>query len=169
LAAALGGVVVFVARRAPVEAVATGRPPLDTAELRSLEAWYEALVPGATRSRAGDFVQAQLGVDPRLSLLYLRYLNWPTPYVEFYRQGLAALDGVSRRRRHAAFAALPRSAMAAIAAAAAADKLGDWPASPPLKAWYTATRADATDVVYGTASALARQDMGMTQNPPPRW
>jgi hypothetical protein len=169
LAAALGGLVVLGARRVPAAKSAPGAAPLTPAELGALEAWYEALVPGAVRSGVGDYVTEQLRKDSRLSLLQLRYLNWPPPWVAFYRQGLAALDTVARRRAHVAFAASPPAARAAMARDAARGRLGGWPASPPLKAWYSATRTDAIDVVYGTGPALAGQGMPMTQNPPPRW
>lgn len=169
LAAALGGVVVLGARGVPAAQSASGASPLTPAELRALEAWYEALVPGAVRAGVGDYVTEQLRKDWHLSLLQLRYLNWPPPWVAFYRQGLAALDTVARRRAHVAFAASPPRTRAAMARDAARDRLEGWPAAPPLKAWYSATRSDAVDVVYGTAAAMDREGMSMTQNPPPRW
>jgi hypothetical protein len=171
LIAALGGAIVLATRRAPAPALAADPAPLRPGELRLLEAWYEALVPGAVRGGVGAYVAQQLRGDPRLALLQLRYQNWPGPWVDFYRRGLAGLEAASRARRHVAFAALPPEGVAALARSAAADRLPEWPAGPPpLAAWYGATRSDAIDVVYGTGSALERQGMGMTQNPPPpRW
>jgi hypothetical protein len=145
------------------------RPALNADELRSLVAWYETLVPGAAQARVGDFIQEQLRADPPFALLQLRYLNWPPPFLDFYRAGIRAVNAAADRRGAPTFDALAAGDRLALARAAVTAKLDGWPATPPLPAWITATRADAMDVVYATPAALASQDMPMLQVPPPRW
>jgi hypothetical protein len=147
----------------------TKRPQLNQAELRSLVAWYDTLVPGAGRARVADFVQEQLRADPPFALLQLRYLNWPPPFAAFYRSGITALNAASRRRAGVPFEELSGRDARALASAAISEKVAGWPEVPPLRAWVTATRADAMDVVYGTPRAHAANDMPMLQVPPPRW
>ena len=158
-------------RVGPGRAAAQGRPPaLRAEELRALVRWYEALVPGARRAQVGEFVQEQLRVDPPgLALLQLRYSNRPPPFVAFYRGGLAGLDAVSNRRAEVAFAALPADELARLVRDVARGELEGWPDDPPLGLWYSATRADAVDVVYGRQEALMEDDMSMIQVPAPRW
>jgi hypothetical protein len=144
-------------------------PALSAEELRPLVAWYDTLVPGAQRARVGDFIQEQLRADPPFALLQLRYLNWPPPFAGFYRAGIRALNATAQRRGATTFDALPARDRLALAQAAVSGKLQGWPATPPLAAWVTATRADAMDVVYDTPAALAAHDMPMLQVPPPRW
>jgi hypothetical protein len=143
-------------------AAAAARPALSADELRALEAWYDTLVPGAVRAGVGAFVQEQLRADPPFALLQLRYLNWPPPFIDFYRPGIRALNDAAHRRRRSVstFDQLPTADRLALAGDAVRGTLKGWPATPPLPAWVTATRADAMDVVY---------DMPMLQVPPPRW
>jgi hypothetical protein len=164
--AALAGLVALRVRPGERALAATAAPaPLNQAELRSLVAWYETLVPGARRAGVADFVTEQLRADPPFALLQLRYLNWPPPFVVFYRAGIAALNHAA----HRPFETLARGDALALARRAVAEDVAGWPMTPPLKAWVTATRADAMDVVYGTPAEMAAQDMPMVQVPPPRW
>ena len=75
-------------------------------EVASLEAFGEALAPGARENGIAHFVDQQLSVDANDALLMIKYFNVPPPYGDFYRAGLAALDGYSRAVHDKAFTAL---------------------------------------------------------------
>jgi hypothetical protein len=96
-------------------------------------------------------------------------MNWPPPFIAFYRSGVAALNGVARRHARVPFDRLAPHDALSLAGQIVSGKVRGWPASPPLPAWVSATRADAMDVVYGTPRAMAAHDMPMLQVPPPRW
>ena len=167
LGAALGGLLALRVRTR--SAVAQGGPEtLRADELQALVRWYEAIVPGASQAGVADFVQEQLRADPPgMSLLQVRHLGWPPPFVTFYREGLAALSAVSQERAGVSFAELPGRDLARLVDDAARTRIEGWPDSLPLGLWYSGTRADAVDVVYGDQQDLA--DGAMIQVPAPRW
>ncbi|MCC7256971.1 MAG: hypothetical protein IT486_01205 [Gammaproteobacteria bacterium] len=81
---------------------------LDPARVRTLEAFGEILVPGATAAGIAHFVDSQLAVDPNDSLLVTRLFNIEPPYGRFYTGVLDALEALSRLGRPASPARLPR-------------------------------------------------------------
>ncbi|MEY4763947.1 MAG: hypothetical protein RI907_620 [Pseudomonadota bacterium] len=139
----------------PRMARAAGHPLaiLSPDEAATLEALGNMLMPGAAEAGIAHFVDAQLGADA--PLLMLRYLDFPMPLADFYRQGLAALDAAAR---HAGGSALPGLAAAqrkALVAQLASGAVEGW-SGPPAPLFYFTLRADAVDVCCGTEDGFAR-------------
>jgi hypothetical protein len=87
----------------PAEARAKDAPfkHLTAAEGARLEALGEVLLPGAREAGVAHFVDDQLGRPD--SLLFLKYMEYPSPQLDFYRDGLAALNGICQKRNGASF------------------------------------------------------------------
>lgn len=126
---------------------------LTPAEVRTLEALGDTLLPGAAAAGIAPYVDRQLG--SKAPLLMLRYLDFPMPPVAFYRSGLAAIDAAARSRGAASFPALAPAARDALVAAVATGKVDAW-SGPPAPLCYFTLRADAVDVCYGTLEGFAR-------------
>ncbi|WP_353257894.1 gluconate 2-dehydrogenase subunit 3 family protein, partial [Hyphomonas sp.] len=69
---------------------------LSAEDAARLEAFGEALVPGARAAGLAHFVDANLARPHGESLLTVRYLDVLPPHDAFYKAGLAALDAASR-------------------------------------------------------------------------
>lgn len=128
---------------------------LTPAEVATLEALGETLMPGATRAGIAHFVDHQLVQPPADALLMLRYLDVPPPYAAFYQPGLAALDAHATRTHGHAFVALTPARQAALVPTFAFAQPPGWQ-GPPSPLLYLAVRADAVDVVHGTHDGLER-------------
>src|SRR5205085_9384875 len=71
---------------------------LSAAEVETLEAVGEALVPGAREAGISHFVDQQISIPAEEALLEARILNVRPPYANFYRAALGAVDRASRSR-----------------------------------------------------------------------
>lgn len=146
----------------PAEARAADVPygTLSAAEVRTLDALGETLLPGAAASGISHFVDQQVSGPAADALLLLRYLDWPPPYARFYQLGLAALDNVARTQSGRDFADVSdvdrRSIVRALGAPAPNPA---WNAPVPARLFYFALRSDAVDVVYGTVEGFAKLDI----------
>ena len=140
----------------PADAKARGAAfkALTAPEAAALEAFGEALAPGARAAGIAHFVDAHLAVDPEQSLLMIRYLDIPPPWLPFYRAGLAALDGLATARHRRGFAGLDAGQAAALTGELAQAVPPGW-RGPPSPLFYFAVRADAVDVVWGTEAGFA--------------
>lgn len=128
------------------------------------------LVPGAAEAGLVHFIDHQLGVPTRDTLLMIRYLGVLPPFDGFYKAGAAALDGVARARHGMGFAALDDAAAAALAADAALADPDGWQ-GPPAPFFHFVVRADALDVTYGGEEGFAALDMPYVAHivPPHPW
>lgn len=142
----------------PHEARAAGLPlaPLTAAEGAIIERLGSILAIGAGEAGLAHFLSAQLGCPHADSLLILRYLDWPPPYLDFYRAGLAALEDSARAAHGAAFTALAAADAEALVRAMATGTPAGWSAAVPAPLFYFVIRADAVDVAYGTMAGFAR-------------
>lgn len=167
--ATIGGEALWVA---PAEARArrAATRVLSSAEARTLAAFAEILLPGATEAGVVAFVDHHIAVPARDSLLMLRYLDVPPPYADFYRAGLAALDAHARASAGALFADLSATRATELVRTIAQAPPPDW-RGPPSPLVYFAVRADAVDVVYGTEKGFERLDMPYMPHisPPKPW
>jgi len=128
-------------------------PQLSAAEGATLEALGDTLLPGAAAAGVAHYVDDQLGREN--PLLFLKYMDWTAPYVEFYTQGLGSLERYSTGREGVTFTdANPEQRAALVREIAAATPPG-W-SGPPAPLFYFVTRNDALDVYYGTAEGLER-------------
>lgn len=147
---------------------------LSAGEVELLEAFGEALAPGAREHGIAHFVDQQLSVDANDALLMIKYFNVPPPYADFYRAGLAALDGYSRSTHGKPFTDLNGQETIAVIDALVATLGGGTPEGwegPPAVLVYFAVRADAVDVVYGTAEGFDRLGVPYMPHivPPEKW
>jgi hypothetical protein len=135
-----------------------------------LEAFGEALVPGAREAGIAHFVDVQLGQPHAESLLTLRYLDVLPPHDQFYKAGLAALDAAARSLHGKAFADLGESQQAEVISPMLANGLKGWE-GPPQPLFYLAVRSDAADLVYGTVAAFERMKVPYLAHidPPGAW
>lgn len=133
----------------PAQARAAGlrHAVLTEAEVKVLEALGDTLLPGAAKAGIAHYVDTQLA--SRAPLLMLRYLDFPVPLVDFYRQGLAALDALATSRHQKPFCELANLQRDDLVFALAKTNPADWK-GPPAPLFYFALRADAVDTVYGT-------------------
>ena len=131
---------------------------LSQAEVATLEAICERLLPGARENGVAHFVDKQLGLDPNDSLLFLKCFNVQPPYLEFYRAALAEIDRLSKTEYGKAVSELDEAGAVKLIEALRDGKASDWNGPPPPLV-YHALRNDAVDVVYGTMEGFA--DLGI--------
>jgi hypothetical protein len=147
---------------------------LSNSEAELLEAFGEALAPGARDNGIAYFVDQQLSVDANDALLMIKYFNVPPPYADFYRGGLAALDRYARHLHEKPFVDLNGAQTSAVIDGLVASLGGEMPDpwdGPPAPVVYLAMRSDAVDVVYGTVEGFERLGVPYMPHilPPERW
>jgi hypothetical protein len=128
---------------------------LKPGEKTALEAFGDVLLPGARDAGLANFVDHQLAGDPEDCLLVARNLSVAPPYVNFYRAGLAALDGASTKAYQKPFAGLDAAEKVAFVKALSQKSPDGWQ-GPPSPFFYFVVRNDATDVVYGTVEGFEK-------------
>lgn len=143
---------------------------LSAAEAALLEAFGEALVPGARAAGIAHFVDANLARPHAASLLTARYLDVLPPHDAFYKEGLAALDRASRVLLGAPLTQVSPEAAKPLIAAMLPGTISPW-VGPPPALFYLAVRSDAADLVYGTRAAFARMKVPYMAHidPPADW
>jgi Gluconate 2-dehydrogenase subunit 3 len=138
---------------------------LTSVERPLLEALAETL-PGSVQAGIIDYLDTQLASPT--PLLFLRYMDYTEPYIDFYRQGLKALEHQSETRFNHSFTKLgPAEKIALVRDISARNPLG-WE-GPPAPLFYFVVRNDAVDVFYGTPKGFKRLGIPyMAVNYPPR-
>jgi hypothetical protein len=154
----------------PAEARAKGASfkNLTAEEVALLEELGDVLLPGAGEAGVAHYVDDQL--SRRDPLLFLKYMEYPASHLEFYRQGLAALERLSQLRHGGPFArASQEQKVAAIRELSQKNPEG-WN-GPPAPLLYFVVRNDAVDVYYGGEEGFARLQIPyMPHLPPPaKW
>lgn len=147
---------------------------LNEGEVELLEAFGEALVPGAREAGIAHFVDHQLSIDASDALLMIKSFNVPPPYADFYRAGLAALDAYSESAHGKGFTELDAAGTTAVMDTLVATLGGAQPEGwegPPAVLVYFAVRSDAVDVAYGTVEGFARLGVPYMPHivPPEAW
>lgn len=122
---------------------------LTTAQRTGLEAFAEALLPGARAAGIAHYLDQQLACAAEDSLLMLRYLGVPAPYLDFYAAGLGAVARAAQSLFKLPLHSLNAEQAAELVRQVATDGIADW-SGPPGSFFYFVLRADVTDVVYGT-------------------
>ena len=131
---------------------------LSRAEVDTLEAICEYLLPGAGESGVAHFVDKQLTLDPNDSLLFLKCFNVEPPYLAFYRAALAEIALLSKAVYGKATAELDAADATRLLESLRDGTASGWNGPPPPLV-YHALRNDAVDVVYGTMEGFA--DLGI--------
>jgi hypothetical protein len=143
---------------------------LEAPQAQTLEAFAEVLLPGAAAAGVAHFVDQHLALSPAETLLMIRYLDVPPPFLPFYAAGLAALDRLANSRHRVRFAQLDPGAAEAMVGEIIATNPEEWEGSPaPFFSFIV--RADAVDVVYGTREGFERLDIPVMAHlePPSEW
>ncbi len=141
----------------PQQAYAKGASfhALSDDEVELIEAFGEALAPGARENGIAHFVDQQLSIDASDALLMIKYFNIRPPYIDFYRSGLTALNGYSQQLYKQPFTALDDGDASTLIESISGAMPEGW-TGPPAPLFYLAVRSDAVDVVYGTVEGFAR-------------
>lgn len=153
----------------PADARATGIKyrTLTEAEAATLEALGEMLLPGSAKAGLAHYVDHQLSGDPADSMLMIKYLRVPAPFIDFYRAGFKAAESVARIELGKSIKSLTAEQAASFATQMAAGKLAGWE-GPPAPFFFFVVRNDAVDVTYSTQEGF--QQLGvpyMAHIPPP--
>jgi|SRR5579862_9363451 len=154
----------------PAEARAKAAPfnNLNGAEGAMLEALGDLLLPGSRDAGIAHYVDDQLGRTD--SLLFLKYMEYPAPELEFYRAGLASLNRLCQSRHGGAFPSASEEQNIAIVQEISQKNPEGWD-GPPAPLFYFVVRNDAMDVYYGTEEGFQRLQIPyMPHLPPPaKW
>ncbi len=132
----------------PAEARDQGLPfrVLRPNEIAALDAMGEILHPGARDAGVSHFIDQQLSLPIRESLLIAKHFIAP-PYLDFYRDALRALDEFSRNKYGGNFASLETAIAVEIIKLIRDEQPANW-TGPPASLLYLIVRGDAVDVVY---------------------
>ncbi len=128
---------------------------LSESEIRALNTLGEVLLPGAADAGLAHYIDHQLAAPSAESLLIIRYLDIPPPYLPFYRGALLAADDASRAAHGVPVCELTGDQRQDFVASMARDDVSGWQ-GPPAGLVYFVLRNDAIDVVYGTQEGFAK-------------
>ena len=119
----------------------------------TLEAFGDALLPGAAEAGVAHYIDDQLGHSA--PLLFLQYMDYPGPADQFYKTGLAALNRESVKRFGNRFPELKSQNQSALIGSLAQSNPSGWD-GPPAPLFCFVLRNDACDVYYGTEQGFKR-------------
>jgi hypothetical protein len=139
----------------PSQAYAQGTPMgvLNSAEVETLEAVGETLLPGARKAGIANFVDHQLGVQPGDCLLMARIANVRPPFTSFYRAVLSAIERSCQALHNKRFAQLTTAEQYDFIDRMRQNKIEGWQ-GPPGPFVYFLLRHDAVDVTFGTVEGI---------------
>lgn len=143
---------------------------LSPAEVRTVDALGESLLPGSAAAGIAHFIDHQLNASPQDQLLMIRYLGVNPPFSPFYSGGLSALNMFALDRYGADFADLNNEQRHVLVGQIAQADPEGW-AGPPAAFFYFVVRNDAVDVVYGTQQGVESLNIPYMAHivPPSRW
>jgi Gluconate 2-dehydrogenase subunit 3 len=154
LAFTVGGAEVLLTPRAARAQVVALRT-LTAAQVTTLDALGETLVPGARQAGISHFIDQQISIPAEEALLEARILNVRPPYANFYRAALGAIDRASQGLNNGRpFAELSEAEQRNFVDSMRQNKVEGWQ-GPPGPFVYLVLRSDAVDVVYGTMDGYA--------------
>jgi hypothetical protein len=153
------------ARRAQVE-----YRTLTAAEVATLEALGEGLLPGSASEGLAHYIDHQLSGPPENSMLMIKYLGVQPPFTSFYRGGLKALEAAAAGRFQKAFTQLSPDDANTLIGKIAAGEIPGWQGPPP-GLFYFVLRSDAIDTLYGTQAGFEKLRVPYMAHilPPSRW
>lgn len=143
---------------------------LTAAEVKTLEALGEVLLPGSAAAGLAHFIDHQLSGPVEDSLLMIKYLGVAPPFAPFYQGGLKAVEGAVHSQFQKAFTELGAKESQAFVEKLAAGDVAGW-SGPPVGAFYFVLRNDAVDTVYGTPAGFKKLNVPYMAHilPPSRW
>jgi Gluconate 2-dehydrogenase subunit 3 len=125
----------------------------DRAEVGTIDALGEVLLPGSAASGLAHFIDFQLAGPAADNMLMIKYLGLDPPFTNFYKSGIAALDNSARKGFSRPFNALEAKDAHAMVTAMAKGDIAGW-SGPPAPLFFFVMRNDAVDVTYGTAAGF---------------
>jgi Gluconate 2-dehydrogenase subunit 3 len=143
---------------------------LESADVGTLEALGETLLPGSTAAGLAHYIDHQLSGPPADSMLMIKYLRVAAPFDDFYRGGLRATEAAAQSLHGKRFAELDARQATALVTQMSGGHLEGWQ-GPPAALFYFVLRNDAVDVVYGTQAGFERLGVPYMPHiaPPSRW
>jgi len=155
LAFTVGGVEVMLTAR---QARAQGVPlrVLTAGEAEMLEAIGNVLAIGARQAGIAHFVDQQLTVPPGYALLSVRVADVRPPYVDFYRDALAAIERAAKAVHSRKFSDFTEPEKLEFVERLSHQEIKSWDGKASQAQVYSALRNDAVDVVYGTVEGFQR-------------
>ncbi len=129
---------------------------LAPAEVKTLEAVGESLAIGARQAGIAHFVDQQLTVPPHYALFSLRASEVRPPYLDFYRDALAAIERAAKSAHGREYGELGEADKLEFVTLFSRGQIKGWDGKASQAAVYTALRNDAVDVVYGTVEGFGR-------------
>jgi gluconate 2-dehydrogenase subunit 3-like protein len=156
----------------PAQARAAGADfrTLTPAEVTTLDALGEILLPGAAAAGMSHFIDHQLSGNPADSMLMIKYLRVPAPFIDFYRAGLRGAEQAANKRFNAGLSALKPEQGGVFVQHMAMGQLEGW-TGPPAALFFFVLRNDAVDTVYGTPSGFEKLGVPYMPHiaPPTAW
>jgi hypothetical protein len=126
---------------------------LESADVGTLEALGETLLPGSTAAGLAHYIDHQLSGPPADSMLMIKYLRVEAPFKSFYLQGLGAARDASMRRFGKPLDKLDAEEGKALVHQMSGGQIEGW-RGPPAALFYFVLRNDAVDVMFGTPSGF---------------
>jgi hypothetical protein len=144
---------------------------LTTADVATLEAFAEILLPGSREAGIANYIDHQLAAPADRQLLMIKYLNVNPPFAAFYRAGLAALDAIAKTAHQVRFHELDRGLQHELVSSAASENPPGWGDGAPAPFYVFVVRSDALDVTYGTIEGFEALGIPYMAHimPPSRW
>ena len=140
---------------------------LTEAEVATLEALGEMFLPGSAKLGLAHYVDHQLSGNPADSMLMIKYLRVPPPFVDFYRAGFKASESASQAEFKQSLSNLTAEQSTSFATKMATGTLSGWE-GPPAPFFFFVVRNDAVDVTYATQDGFQRLGVPyMAHIPPP--
>jgi hypothetical protein len=131
---------------------------LSAAEVATIDALSNAIVPGARDAGVAHYIDHELAsTSPRL---LLRFAQLRGPLLPYYRGAFAAFAASMKEQGKGEFSALSADAQNAVIEAMRTGKIAPWDAKAvPAPVFYGMMRNDGVDVVYGSAEGFERLGM----------
>jgi hypothetical protein len=160
------------AKLTPAQARAATVPfhTLGAAEVQTVDALGETLLPGSAAAGLAHYLDHQLSGNPADSMLMIKYLGVTVPSNEFYRGGVRAIDTAARALYAKAFADLNSQQANALVSRLSTGQVVGWQ-GPPAALFYFVLHSDAVDVMYGTQAGFELLGVPYMAHiaPPSRW
>ncbi len=143
---------------------------LDAADVKTVDALGETLLPGSSTAGLAHYLDHQLSGNPADSMLMIKYLRVAAPFNEFYRSGLRATNAAAQSAYGKDFPDLGAERATALVTRMSGGHLDGWQ-GPPAGLFYFVLRSDAVDVVYGTQAGFELLGVPYMAHiePPSRW
>jgi hypothetical protein len=128
---------------------------LSAAEVSTLDALGEVLLPGAAAAGLSHFIDHQLSGPAADSMLMIKYLGLHPPFVDFYRGGLQGTNALAQKLFSKDMAGLSAEQSQTLVGQIASGKPDGWN-GPPAGLFYFVVRNDAIDTLYGTPAGFEK-------------